>query len=57
MKVGEINLIKENSNLPDWKFGFDWDKKQRADEQRASEIVKNLKMKTIYETYTEHLSK
>ena len=28
-KVGEINLIKEGTNLNNWKFGFDWQQKRK----------------------------
>lgn len=56
VKVGEINLIKENTKLSDWKFGFDWAQKKREEEKRALAIVQSLKMGTIHETQTEYQS-
>ena len=56
VKVGEINLIKENTKLNDWRFGFDWAQKKRDEEKRALAIVQSLKMGTIHETQGEYQS-
>ena len=53
-KVGEINLIKENTKLDEWRFGYNWAAKRREEQLKALEVVK--KLQTIKETNTEYHS-
>ena len=55
-KVGEINLIKENTKLNEWKFGYNWADKKLKEQKKARSIVEKLRMSTIVESNTEYHS-
>ena len=41
--VGEINLLRENTKLTSWKFGYDWGKKKHEELAAAKKVIHKIK--------------
>ena len=41
--VGEINLLRENTKLNSWKFGYDWGKKKHEELTAAKKVIHKIK--------------